>query len=144
MVRHRHASYASTPGIRPGTQCREGLVGSRACLDGSGEEKLSCLTVVWTPTEQPADRQCTYYAIPDTIAVYIFQNVINITLDESCLREMKSCYTASHTETQHYFNHRLPKLTNITLDFALLPLSKTGSQIVDRGHGFLPLKIKAV
>lgn len=33
-------------GIRPGTQSREGLVGSRACLDGSGEEKLSCLTMV--------------------------------------------------------------------------------------------------
>jgi len=33
-------------GIRPGTQSREGLMGSRICLDGSEEEKLSCLTTV--------------------------------------------------------------------------------------------------
>jgi hypothetical protein len=57
---------------------------------------------------------------------------------------MLSCYTASHTETQYYFNHRLPKLTNITLDFAVLPLSKTVYPIVDRSCGLLRLKIKAV
>ena len=51
------------------------------------------------------------------------------------------CYAASHTETQYCLNNRLPKLTNITLDFAVLPLSKTGSQIVDRGSGLLPLQI---
>ena len=33
---------------------------------------------------------------------------------------------------------------NITLDFAVLLLNKTGSQIVDRGRGPLSLKIKAV
>jgi len=42
-------------GIRSSTQSREGLVDTRACLNGSGEEKLSCLTMVGTPTVQDAD-----------------------------------------------------------------------------------------
>ena len=70
--------------------------------------------------------------------------VINITLDECCLREILSRDTASYTETQYGCNLRLPKLTNISLDFAVLPLNKTGSQIVDRGSGLFTLKIKAV
>jgi hypothetical protein len=39
----RHAPAALPPGKKPGTHFTGGWVNTRACVDGCGEEKISCI-----------------------------------------------------------------------------------------------------